>query len=75
MSNSEQIPDVHTAPIASVTISVHSHGRIEIRPSGMMSADILQAVLLHTLLMVSGQILQQLSSPLVVAGGGVPRAD
>lgn len=75
MSNSPPTPEFTAAPVASVTIHLHSQGRIEIRPSGMMSADVLQALLLHTLLMVSGQILQQVSSPLLVAGGGVPRAD
>lgn len=75
MSNSEQVPNVAGAPIASVTINVYSGGRLEIRTGGMMGADVLQAVLLQTLLMVNGQILQQVSSPLLIAGGGVPRAD
>jgi hypothetical protein len=75
MSSSGNSEHAVASPIAAVTISLYPGGRIEIRPMGMMSAEVLQAVLLQVLGMVAAQVLQQVASPIVVAGGGVPRAD
>lgn len=72
MSSSEPNPPM---PIGAVTVSMYPGGRIQISTQGMVGADLLQALLLHALLVVSQQVMQQASSALVLAAGGIPRAD
>lgn len=59
--------------IGKVTVTLYGGGRLEIRPEGMMSPEILQSVLLQSLLIVASQIFQQVSGSIIVAGGGANR--
>lgn len=75
MSNSENSPQAEQ-PLASVTLLMYRGGKVDMRTTGHMSADLLLSLLFQTLWLVSGQVIQQHSSTVVLAaGGGVPRAD
>ncbi|GIV22137.1 MAG: hypothetical protein KatS3mg023_3888 [Armatimonadota bacterium] len=67
--------NVASLPLASVTIMLHPGGRIEIRPGGAMSTDLLLAILAQAQMVLSAQVVQQHAVGIMVVGGGVPRAD